>query len=1026
MKRDPQAGTGWRALVAGVLALWLILPPRIALAWGTDEAHWRLAEKAIKRFDGESGAFSAYLRDQLDLREGLRSSLKLELGFDGDIDDEIGPAFNSRLNRSQSLLPDLFRQSHLKVHIDFGKDTRIEQLIRAGVWAEDNPNARARHHFHDPTFVHDPPTGNHGLDDQKPVPLLNPFADLITFLIRGGELSRYLGSVACLSVFKRNRLCDPLATDPDPDVGNFEFRGRSALDRALNRQLAGTASSSLSPENLFAFPDVERYLYRGLTTPTEEERSHYLALQFVAFGHVLHLLQDQSSPGHVRNDFVTEHAIRLFRSFEAVGDKADVAENIFKSIDPTNDASLFSSRAQGFVAATAAAAGLPVDPRYLPSLSNMKIVPAGLDLPDFWDQGDPSSQTGQGLAEVVQRNVFSTGSIGGAPGSPGEYPRPKLPTSCAPDASAGSGVEQVFVAELWERELETGAAKPEIDRYLSSPQIPHLGRCRFHAEMMGTDTIFAVTLVDESVQRDYLETLWPIAIDHTAQMMKMYFQTRLRVFSRPDGSFTLANPTLLPFTGRADAVQIAYDGVDGNRHIVPAACSVGGGGNLFVLAPAPAAGRLGAAGVSLSCVLPSTLSVPAKNAGDFWVIARGQHGARGAAFLDQGADPSRPDGWKADDFVVAFEHVRDTLVYAAIEGGNDPNLGDDLAASKLYRVAVDLAQPLLPSDIGPKPVDLFEPIRAVLEATGRFDASDRPRLDLFDLRADPNSSRIAFVSNADLVAEGHAFIVDPRGDLLDPASYTEISVPGGRWIPFGSLMWNRDPNDARIHLRTKDLLPNASGTQPEYVLTVDPETGAGSEGAIAGGGDFWWTAFGSRLLKTEKYVVMDLDSNLGDLRVVRLADLEDDLRLVPPHPSGEPAGAIHPCAADCEINRDSSIELEADWSQDGARIVFTALGNSVQQYLALADLGAGEVRALKDESQNLIRGGSPTFSPNGEEIAYVGFDNDIYVIRAADAFNRPASARPERLTTGGLSEPSEPPRPKAELVWLGGLRLPEP
>jgi len=85
--------------------------------------------------------------------------------------------------------------------------------------------------------------------------------------------------------------------------GDFDFTGRSARDRALG--LDGASEADI--RNFFALPDAERYLYRSLTVERLDEREHYLALHFLAVGHVLHVLQDMTSPAHVRNDFVGDH-----------------------------------------------------------------------------------------------------------------------------------------------------------------------------------------------------------------------------------------------------------------------------------------------------------------------------------------------------------------------------------------------------------------------------------------------------------------------------------------------------------------------------------------------------------------------------------------------------------------------------------------------------------------------------------------------------------------------------------------------
>jgi hypothetical protein len=658
-----------------------VLHPGAVLAWGTENTHWRLADNARDRFDRDS-AFTAFLQRELDLPKGLDEPLAVQLGFDEAIDEEIGPINGSRLNRSRNLELSPDAPDDVYIHLNqrcFGlgspdpacfsnlKRAPIDQLIRAGAWAEDNPNPRARHHFHDPTFEHAPPPGNHGLDDQKLAPGLNFIAELATVVFRGGEWGRFWAS------FKKY---NPFSPEIDPDFGHFEYRGRSALDRALNLPLgAAPLPSTRSPENLFALPDAERYLYLGLTASREDEREHYLALHFIAFGHVLHLLQDMSSPGHVRNDFIMEHALRTFASFEAVGDKRPVATSVIGKLGSANSPPWQFLADQGIS-----------DPRYLQTLGGFTLDATGLEIAGFWDQGSQSAADGAGLAEIVQRHVFSTGSIGGAPGEPSEYPYPLLPESCALTESEGSGDSLVFVAELPARTLKEGlVVNPgETQRFLSSPMIPHLGRCRYHAELLGTDSLFAVTVVDESVQRDYLEVLWPFTIDYTAKLMENYYQPRLSLVPQSLDSFKLANPTMLEFEAAIDSVEIVYDGIDGQRHSALASCS---GDIELRLPPAASPDELGEES-DLTCTMPALNTLPVLPAReDFWVVVRGALGSRG----DFGSENEYDEGSK--EFVVAFTHVRPEIFFdRIILDPPSPPVSDGSEKVDVYSIWVDLDQ----------------------------------------------------------------------------------------------------------------------------------------------------------------------------------------------------------------------------------------------------------------------------------------------------------------------------------------------
>ena len=140
----------------------------------------------------------------------------------------------------------------------------VLDLLKAGADLEDIPLPRARHHFHDPTR-------NGGLDNKTEHPARAPAINWVSERIWG------------LS---------------------FDLTGSSALERAM-----GTEGSQWETEyeNYFAWPDARNYFYEALTNESEDVREHYLALTFLALGHVLHLLEDMGVPPHARNDFVEAH-----------------------------------------------------------------------------------------------------------------------------------------------------------------------------------------------------------------------------------------------------------------------------------------------------------------------------------------------------------------------------------------------------------------------------------------------------------------------------------------------------------------------------------------------------------------------------------------------------------------------------------------------------------------------------------------------------------------------------------------------
>src|SRR5690606_18676779 len=112
------------------------------------------------------------------------------------------------------------------------------------------PNPRSRHHFHDPVTLHEPPAGNRGLDDRGRI--ATRFDEYLAE-IGAVVLPGHGGDLALLKDGLR-RLFDPFSNTAVSGQGNFNLTGRSALDRALDRERDGSSPSQQTPRNLFALP----------------------------------------------------------------------------------------------------------------------------------------------------------------------------------------------------------------------------------------------------------------------------------------------------------------------------------------------------------------------------------------------------------------------------------------------------------------------------------------------------------------------------------------------------------------------------------------------------------------------------------------------------------------------------------------------------------------------------------------------------------------------------------------------------
>ncbi len=705
-----------------LLIVVLTLPPTIAKAWDNFVSHERLSLKAMLAIADDETTLDA-LAENLGLREGLEQDLGLQLGFDPmGVDLDIQPTTlesqapdpqncnpiqrswqGSRLTDNLNKTSDepdpidgaLFPSPEIGVVLNprcpDGEDHAacVEALCRfsaqtwieLGTFAEDNPNGRAQHHFHDPVKQHVIP-GNHGLDNQDPVLLgLDALvADGLTAALRGGSWTQFLEGLAQKLGWRSE----------ERDLGNFDLQGLSAVDRALNTPRDGVPASDEGPRNLFALPDAERYLYRAVTAPYADERDSFTTLYFLSLGHVLHLLQDMGSVAHTRNDFKWDHVVvpkllRLVSLEDAPRQQVGgtlVADSVLASL--MGDASIPYAKLQQY-AATPAGQGLDLasfDPSLgLESLDALRRREVGA----LFDEDPFTSPNGGGLAEYVNTHFFSAGSIEDETSADG-YALPLIPGCGDVGDSVGSGDERVSVAELPARSLATGEFTGESDVYYSSRAVPHLARCRFHSRTFVNSLPKALwpwmaTVVDETVQRDYLELIWPRVIQMTAAFLTSQLSPRLEVIPESEASFRLANASLLPLQFDPSAVELAYDTLDQQtellrRVVVPIHCD--SESNEEVLAAAPKSGEVGPASAFL-CHIPESLDEPAAIRDSFSILVRGALGQRGQTGTRAEFDS------RNKDFVVAMRRIRPAAVIDRVTPGTD----DASEQVDLLRMSVD-------------------------------------------------------------------------------------------------------------------------------------------------------------------------------------------------------------------------------------------------------------------------------------------------------------------------------------------------
>ncbi len=1018
---------------------WLAMP-QSALAWGNLEAHPELTKSAVLRDE----RIAQHLRDVYGLAQGLDAELAVQVGFDDSTDLDIlggGPDSQSRFAQSwnSGIFQDAVETPPFDTQILLNAACRapsclddlarrsVLTLLRSGSFGEDNPNIRASHHFHDPVKHHDEPEvtvpgqsvppGNKGLDNTQ---------EYVT-----GELKALAASFATLWLRGGG--------------GDFRFFGRSALDRALNEPI-GNPASSAAPENFFALTDAEHYLFESAMASLAGEREHYLALHFLAVGSVLHLLQDMSSVAHTRNDFLADHLYPELVPFsgltlEGAGEQSALLGFVGQ----------FGKSETDVLAASPAIALANLDPTRFTGLYASRLPffdPSGAAFADFWD-----SPSRLGLAEFTNAHFFSRATVddryvAGNPSATSEtgYPSPRV-AGCQLGAEAGTGSARTFVTLLPRRDLDTGRfLGPESEiPFLSSETVPHLAKCGWHAAA-------APSVIDDSVMRDYLEMLLPLAVDYSAKFLERYFAPRIAVRAVGEREFRIENVSDLPIRIRASELRAAYDDDDGNRWSIELDC--GSGASEIEIEPS----ETSEATCTLPTSLPSANEPPAVSA-DFWVVARGAHGTRGSA------DPSE---FETRGFVTLVAHIQpQLLVHGAITNeaftDDDPRYPIDI-----FAIPLDLGREVAENDVPPTRTNLTAALRASIGSAS---------LDLTSPNGEPGGVRIALRSDKDateadgffldVAAPQKAYLFDPTAPPSSPDALTlipesQIHLPNGRphlaplFSGDGAAIFyyedtsfasqaERSSKDALLryriadeqHTRFTDRIALAASDPDETPDDRDlgdrrdvceglENVSARLESVIAGqvschpevvqalpNGQKFWSATGPFRREIRIATVEPAVDEPGKLEA-RYTDRIDVVAGAAiqcggsPNQcwqrGGEPSGGA--------VAHDDGVA----WSPDGTRIAFlrTPTSNPLEfeQEIWVADLVTREVRRVMTDEHG--DPGVPQWSPDGDWLVFgmsVGAqavvtpnglitesegDIDVYAIRADAASPQP----PQRLTRG--------------------------
>jgi len=333
----------------------------------------------------------------------------------------------------------------------------VLDLLKSGSRLEDIPNPRSKHHFYDPYR-------NAGLENKTEHPALAVAFSTATYV-------RYWGD------------------------NKFDLTGASSISRVLNTE---DPKWEQEYENYFSWPDTRDYFYKALTQESKAAREHYLALTFLSFGHVMHLLEDLGVPAHTRNDFIKAH----FRGLYLGGIGNPFEGHVEDEVKPS---------------------GIPG--RWLEGWTPQAKVFS--KLAHYWDVNSYSGQyvgtsplSSWGFSEQTNYQFLSQSTIFRAnDGTKYYFPQPNV------NNVTGYVKPGVY---YWN-------SAPVNHRYISGYGITHLARNKF-VEIYAIPiipypvaTVAYHTTFDSNVYEDYADITIPRTIDYATGLLNYFFRGSIEV-----------------------------------------------------------------------------------------------------------------------------------------------------------------------------------------------------------------------------------------------------------------------------------------------------------------------------------------------------------------------------------------------------------------------------------------------------------------------------------------------------------------
>lgn len=336
----------------------------------------------------------------------------------------------------------------------------LKEWFVDGSMYEDVPSPRARHHFYEPL-------SNEGLDNYDVV------SEAITSLIFWGSLFKY------------------------PNYYPMDMMGNSSFDQAVGLDQDIWAEPEPVGANKCIWSNVRHYYELAMSEGSEEDRKKNMATSLLIFGHICHLLEDTSVPGHVRNDFSWEHLCAGWND-----NATQVRKHFWDGGSP------FETWIEG---------------KLIKNRNNLiwdydgAITPFS-KLRDLWDtnicnhignQGSPEygpPPSTWGLAEATNYQFLSHSTIFKNDGSNQVFPHPaKSHTSPLPPVANIDG---------------------SYNYYIGGYGVTPLATVTYLSDKYGVGNAF---VEDSAIFRSYANITMPRVLNYTASLINYFFRGRLEV-----------------------------------------------------------------------------------------------------------------------------------------------------------------------------------------------------------------------------------------------------------------------------------------------------------------------------------------------------------------------------------------------------------------------------------------------------------------------------------------------------------------